>query len=127
MHPLIGPSNRQTQQPNDLASRVFNHRVFPLVWIPILLLVLLFITEPVRLVILVYWVYGRDAYSHQGIRVIPHKPLHFSDGTPVPQWQDMVTGFGMFFVTTLGLSLALFFALRLYEHRFTIQKGTAEQ
>jgi len=127
VHPLIEPSSSQTQKPTDLAWRVFNHRVFPLVWIPILVLVLLFITEPVRLVILVYWVYGRDAYAHQGIRVIPHKPLHFSDGTLVPQWQDMVTGFGMFFVTTLGLSLALFFGLRLYERRFTVQERTDER
>jgi hypothetical protein len=36
----------------------------------------------------------------------------------------MVTGFGMFFLTTLGLSLALFFALRLYERHFMIQEGT---
>jgi len=127
VHPPVGPGNSQTQRPTDLASRVFNHRVFPLVWIPILVPVLLFISEPVRLVILVYWVYGRDAYANQGIRVIPHKPLHFSDGTRVPQWLDMVTGFGMFFVTTLGLSLALFFALRVYERRFTIQEGPADR
>jgi hypothetical protein len=33
----------------------------------------------------------------------------------------------MFFVTTLGLSLALIFALRLYERRFTTQERTAER
>jgi hypothetical protein len=107
----------QTAKHTDLASIVFNHRVFAPVWCVFLLLVLLFVTEPIRLVILVYWVSGGDAYWRQGMRVIPHKPLRFSDGTLVPQLADIVAGAGMFFLTTIGLSLGLFLALRFYERR----------
>ncbi len=117
MHATTGIANGQTPTHTDLASTVFNHRVFAPVWCVFLLLVSLFVTEPIRLVILVYWIYGRDAYWHQGIRVIPHKPLRFSDGTLVPQLTDIVTGAGMFFLTTIGLSLGLFLALRFYQRR----------
>jgi hypothetical protein len=67
---------------------------------------LIFVTEPLRHVLLVYWVYGKDAYLH-GLRVIPRKPHRFSNGILVPQIIDIVTASGMFFATTLGLSLAL--------------------
>jgi hypothetical protein len=100
--------------PDNLASRTFENRRFQLAWVIFLFVFLIFITEPLRHVLLVYWVYGKDAYLH-GLRVIPRKPLRFSNGILVPQILDIVTGSGMFFATTLGLSLALFFALRLYE------------
>lgn len=64
---------------------------------------------------LVWWVYGKDAYFHDGIRVMPGKPIKFSTGELVPQFPDMVTGFAFFFVVVLGLSLLVIFGLRLYE------------
>ena len=106
--------------PNDLASRTFENRGFQLVWIIFLFLFLIFVTEPLRHVLLVYWVFGKDAYLH-GLRVIPRKPLRFSNGILVPQAVDILTGSGMFFATTLGLSLAVFFALRYYERHFQRQ------
>lgn len=106
--------------PNDLASRTFENRSFQLAWIIFLFLFLIFVTEPLRHVLLVYWVFGKDAYLH-GLRVIPRKPLHFSNGTLVPQAIDIVTGSGLFFATTLGLSLALFLGLRFYERHFRRQ------
>jgi hypothetical protein len=103
-------------KPADLATRVFDDRRFQAVWAIFLFLLLIFVTEPLRHVVLVWWVYGQDAYLH-GMRVIPHKPLRFSNGVLVPQLVDMVTGAAMFFASTLGLSLALIFALRLYERQ----------
>jgi hypothetical protein len=64
------------------------------------------------------WVYGREGYLNQGIRVLPGKPIRFSDGVLVPQELDILTGFGMFCLTTFGLSLALYHALRLYDRAF---------
>src|SRR5215471_4585897 len=92
----------------DLATRVFDNRRFQAAWAIFLFLLLIFVTEPLRHVVLVWWVYGKEAYLH-GMRVVPRKPLRFSNGVLVPQLVDMATGFGMFFVTTLGLSLALIF------------------
>lgn len=73
---------------------------------------------PIHDVLLVCWVYGRDAYFQRGMRVLPGKPIRFSDGILAPQLADMVTGLGLFFASTLGLSLALFLALRFYERHF---------
>jgi hypothetical protein len=108
--------NYVQDKPKDLATKIFDDRRFQGAW-AIFLFLLLIVTEPLRRVLLVWWVYGKDAYLH-GMRVIPRKPLRFSNGVPVPQLIDMITGFGIFFATTLGLSLALIFALRFYEHHF---------
>jgi len=104
-----------TTKPTDLASRVFNHPNFAPAWICFLLLLLVFVSFPIQKILLVLWAYGREGYFHQGIRVLPGKPVRFSNGTLVPQEMDMATGFGMFALTVFGLSFALFFALRLYE------------
>ena len=106
--------NHVHDRPTDLATRVFDDRRFQGAWAIFLFLLLIFVTEPLRHVLLVWWVYGKEAYLH-GMRVIPHKPLRFTNGVLVPQLVDLATGFGMFFATTLGLSLALIFALRMYE------------
>jgi len=50
---------------------------------------------------------------------LPGKPIRFSDGTLIPLVPDLVTGFGMFFLTTLGLSLLLIGCLRTYERYFS--------
>jgi hypothetical protein len=107
--------NREIVQSPDLASRVFENRAFTAGWIVFLFLFQIFVSWPLRNVLLVCWVYGSDAYFHRGMRVLPGKPMHFSNGDLAPQFADMVTGLGVFFVTVLGLTLLLFFALRLYE------------
>ena len=108
------PSSENT----DIASRVFNNRAFQAGWTVFLFIVIL-ASWPIRDVLLVFWVYGTDAYFTQGIRVLPGKPIRFSDGKVAPVLPDMLTGFGMFFFTTFGLTLLLFFALRSYERRST--------
>jgi hypothetical protein len=102
-------------KPTDLAARVFNHRNFAPAWILFLVLLLVFVSFPIQRILLVFWAYGREGYFHQGIRVLPGKPVRFSNGILVPKEMDLLTGFGMFAVTVFGLSLALFYALRLYE------------
>lgn len=114
---IVWVGERRNLKADDLPSRVFEHRIFAPIWIVFLALVVTFVGWPIRDALLVCWVYGRDAYFHQGIRVVPGKPIRFSDGSLAPQLADMVTGFGIFFATTLGLSLALFFALRFYDRR----------
>ncbi|HKT87224.1 MAG TPA: hypothetical protein VJQ59_02225 [Candidatus Sulfotelmatobacter sp.] len=74
---------------------------------------------PIRNVLLVCWVYGSDAYFHHGIRVLAGKPIRFSNGALAPALPDMITGLGFFFLTTLGLTLFVYAALRSYErHSF---------
>jgi hypothetical protein len=91
-----------------------------------LLLALITVSFPIQRVLLVFWVYGRDGYFHQGIRVLPRKPLRFSDGVLVPQELDILIGAGMFALTTFGLSFALIFALRLYERFARKQQPSAQ-
>ncbi len=117
MYKPLGPNNDQRPEPTELATRVFENRAFTAAWMIFLFLVQILVW-PIHDVLLVCWVYGRDAYFHRGIRVLPGKPIRFSDGILAPQLPDIVTGFGLFFATTLGLSLALFLALRLYERHF---------
>ncbi len=114
-YPESGTRDVPATKPTDLASQVFNHPHFVPAWIFFLLLLLIFVSFPIQRILLVLWVYGREGYFHQGIRVLPGKPVRFSDGILVPQEIDIVTGFGMFAVTVFGLSFALYFALRLYE------------
>ena len=107
-------SGREEGKNGDLANRVFERPAFQLGWTLFLFLFLLLVTEPTRHVLLVWWYYGKDAYQH-GMRIIPRKPLRFSNGVLVPQLLDIVSGFAMFFATTFGLSITLFLALRAYE------------
>jgi len=118
VHTPLGPDTDRQLKPADLASRVFENRTFELAWVIFLFLFVIFVSWPIRNALLVCWVYGTDAYLHHGVRVLPGKPIRFSDGTLAHQFTDMVTGFGVFFVTTIGLSVALFFALRFYERHF---------
>jgi hypothetical protein len=108
----------QTGCSPDLATRVFGDRLFQLGWLLFLAAVLVLVSWPIRNALLVCWVYGPDAYFRQGVRVLPGKPIRFTNGILAPLWLDMATGFGAFFVTTIGLSLALFFALRCYDRVF---------
>jgi hypothetical protein len=105
-------NNQEIVQSPDLVSRVFENRAFTAAWIVFLFQI--FVSWPIRNALLVCWVYGSDAYFHHGVRVLPGKPIRFSNGDFAPQFADMVTGLGVFFVTALGLTLLLIFALRLY-------------
>ena len=101
-----------------MASLVFENRTFQVGWVLFLFLTLIFVSWPIRNALLVCWVYGSHAYFHQNIRVLPGKPIRFSDGSPAPQFADLVTGFGMFFLTVAGLSVVLLYVLRLYDTHF---------
>jgi hypothetical protein len=88
-------------------------------------LVLVFITWPVRNIALVCWVYGGHAYFHDGLRILPGKPVRFSNGLEVPALPDMVTGFGAFIITFFGLTILLILGLRYYERHFARPKPDA--
>jgi hypothetical protein len=105
-----------------LATRVFEDRWFQLGWTLFLAAFVTLISWPIRNALLVCWVYGSGAYFRREVRVLPGKPVRFSTGTLAPQLPDMVTGFGIFLITTIGLSLALFFALRFYDRYFRQQR-----
>ena len=64
--------------------------------------------------LLVCWRYGRAAYVHQGIRVLPGKPARFSTGELVPQRMEAVVGLAWFLAITFVPSALLVFALRGY-------------
>jgi hypothetical protein len=113
------PGSEQSQtKRTDLASRVFDNPKFILSWMLFVTLIFIFVSIPIQQFLLVLWVYGKEGYFHQGIRVLPGKPIRFSDGVRVPQELDILTGFGMFMVTTFGLTAALFFSLRSFDRLF---------
>jgi len=109
-------------KPDDLSTHVLSGW-FGGVWV-IFLAVIVTKFWWVRNIALVCWVYGREAYFHGGIRVLPGKPTRFSTGEPVPQLPDIVTGFSYFIVVALGLSLLLIFGLRAYERYQKKRKTT---
>lgn len=111
---MEGPDSKS----GDLASRVFEDRWFQAVW-AVFPFSMVLQGWPIRNVLLVCWVYGSDAYFHHGIRVLAGKPIRFSNGALAPALLDMITGLGFFFLTTLGLTLFVYAALRSYErHSF---------
>ena len=112
------PNHFRTASSSDLATRVFEDHRFQLGWVMFLAAIVVFVSWPIRNALLVCWVYGANAYFHQGIRVLPGKPIRFTNGTLAPQFPDIATGFGAFMITAFGLSLALFFTLRFYDRRF---------
>ena len=107
----------------DLATRVFNNKWFSIPWVVFLGVVVTRFWW-VRNAVLVWWVYGRDAYFRDGVRVLPGKPLRFTTGELAPRWPDIATGFGFFFVLVFGLSLLAVFGLRLYD-RFSKTRSVA--
>ena len=98
----------------NLPVRMLNKPGFALGWI-VFLAVILKQFWWVRDVFLVWWVYGRDAYFREGVRVLPGKPIKFSNGQPAPAFQEFVTGSAFFFVVVFGLTAILIAALLLYE------------
>lgn len=112
-----------TEKPKDLADRVFEKTKFQIAWILWLGFIFISVGVPFQRFLVVWWVRGADAYFHQGIRVLRGKPVRFSDGQPVPSLPDAVTGFGVFMLVSLGLSLLLVHSLRFYERHFRSQKA----
>jgi hypothetical protein len=112
---VCGPMkyNGENKPKVDLATRLFNSADFAILWCIFLMGVLVFVSFPIRNVVLVCWVYGCGGYFHDGIRV--HDKFTFSNGESIPTIPDMVTGFGAFIVTAFGLTFLLIFALRSYE------------
>jgi hypothetical protein len=68
-----------------------------------------FVAWPVRDRLLVLWIYGKQGLA-DGIRAVSHH--QFSNGQAVPTVPDMVTGFGAFFVTLIGLRIFFAFGAR---------------
>jgi|SRR5579883_1290433 len=112
-----------TSEPDDLANRVFGSTKFQLAWVLWLGLFFAYIGIPCQRFLVICWVRGAEAYFDKGIRVLPGKPVKFSDGQPVPSLPDAVTGFTVFLIVALGLSLLMFHALRFYERHFRIPKA----
>jgi|SRR5579872_5168487 len=110
--------NEPNSQPKHLDERLFDRLLFSLPWLAFMMLVLLFVSWPIRNIALVCWVYGSHAYFHDGIRVLPGKPVRFSNGAEAPTLPDLMTGFGAFVVTVFGLTTMLIFMLRIYERHF---------
>jgi hypothetical protein len=99
----------------DLAARLFKNSHFILAWFGLIACVLVFVAWPIRNFALVCWVYGSDAYFQQGIRVLPGRPVRFSNGQLAPGIPDTITAFGAFLITVGLLTASLLLALRLYE------------
>jgi hypothetical protein len=121
-HPDARPDPGATL-PNDLTSRVFAKRWVQLGWMIFLAVMVTKVAWPLRNIVLVCMVNGVDAYQ-EGVRVLPGKPLKFSNGVLVPRFLDFVTGMVAFFTFALGLTLLLILALRLYE-RLLLRKKPA--
>src|SRR6266850_2955635 len=104
-----------TKQPKDLPTRLFDNFYFAISWLVFLAIMTRGVGWPLRNFFLVWWVYGREAYIRDGVRVVSSKPTRFSTGALAPELPDLVTGFGEFIVVALGLTMLLIFLLRLYE------------
>jgi hypothetical protein len=111
-------STDSTSRPKDLPTRVFSNAWFSIGWIVFLAVVVTRFWR-VRDALLVWWVYGRDAYFRDGVRVLPGKPVRFTTGALAPEWPDIATGAGFFFAVVFGLSILLITGLRVYERLHT--------
>lgn len=107
-------STNPAPQRKHLAARVFSKAWVRIVWIVFLAIVVTRLWW-IRDALLVWWVYGRDAYFRDGVRVLPGKPTRFSTGELAPQWPNIATGFSFIIVVVFGLSILLVLGLRFYE------------
>jgi hypothetical protein len=98
-----------------LSERLFEKNFVTLPWILFVGLLFVFVGMPIAKALVVCWVKGTDAYFHQGIR-IPRTthPLHFTDGSVVPELPYALVNFAVFFVVVGGLSLLLRQVVKLY-------------
>src|SRR4051794_7525672 len=100
-----------------LVSQAFGNTWFATGW-ALFLCFMTAILWPLRNALLVCWVHGRDAYFRDGLRVLPGKPIRFTNGELVPDWPDFVTGAALFLTVTFSLTALLILLLRAYEHRY---------
>jgi hypothetical protein len=118
--------NEPASKPKDVATRVFSDTKFQIAWVLWLGVLITYVGVPIQRFLIVLWVRGSDAYFHHGIRVLPGKPVRFSDGALVADVPDFVTGIIVFFFgIMLGLSLLLIYTLRFYERHFQKQANNA--
>lgn len=111
------------QEKEDLATRTVSKPWFGILWI-IIMTTLVAKLWWVRDVALVWLVYSRDAYFRDGLRVLPGKPVTFTNGVRAPSGPDALTGFAFFLVVVLGSTLLIVFALKLYERLRVSRKTT---
>ena len=113
-------------KPKDLAARALSNTKFQLAWILWLGVIITYVGVPIQRFLIILWVRGSDAYFHHGIRILPGKPVRFSDGGLVPDLPDFVTGVIVFILgIMLGLSLLMVYMLRFYERHFQKQAHDA--
>jgi hypothetical protein len=98
-----------------LDHRLLRSGPFAIGWAALLFAFIVFVAWPVRNAALVLWLYGSRAYFHDGVRVLPGKPVMFSTGVEVPLLHDLVTGFAAILLPGLGLTAVLILGLRVYE------------
>jgi hypothetical protein len=101
----------------ELATRLLTSQLGA-AWAVFLFVLLIFLFRPVQTFLLVCWAHGSDAYFRRGIRLMHMKPARFSDGSLVPVYMDLVTGFATFFGVVLSLTFLLILAIRVYEKRW---------
>ncbi len=111
-------SDEQLKSP-PISERLFEYNLVTLPWIVFVGGLFVFIGIPFARVLVVYLVKGATAYSRQGIRIPNGKhPLHFTDGTVVPELPYFLTNLVVFVVIVGGLSLLLIHSIRFYERHF---------
>jgi hypothetical protein len=110
-------SSEQPYRP-PLSETVFEKNRVTLPWIVFVGALFVFIGMPFAKALVVCWVKGWDAYFREGIRIPKGKhPLHFTDGSIVPELPYALANFAVFFSIVGGLSVLLLYALRVYERR----------
>jgi hypothetical protein len=97
-----------------LPNRVFGDTRFQVIW-AVCMLALVLGFWWIRDMSLVLLVHGSAAYFHDGVRVLPGKPIRFTTGDLAPPWADLVTGFGFFFLTVFGATALLYLILLVYD------------
>ena len=109
--------DEQSERP-PLSERVFDYWFVTLPWILFVGAVFVFVGMPFARMLVVCCLKGTDAYFHEGIGIPKSKhPLHFTDGSIVPELPYFVANFAVFIAMVGGLSLLLIHALRRYEKR----------
>src|SRR5437867_1572659 len=111
-------SDERTKRP-PLSERVFENSFVTLPWMLFLVALVVTVGMPFAKALVVCLVKGTDAYFRLGVRIPKGKhPLHFTDGSIVPELPYFLANFAVFIVIAGGLSLLLIRLIRLYERHF---------
>jgi len=111
---MATPELQNTSGWRDTAERIFQNTGLTVVWVIFVGAFVGFISWPIRNRVLVWWSYGQHAYE-SGVHVLKGRPLKFSNGELVPHSHDVLTAFGAFFITVIGLTFLLIVIVRLYQ------------